>query len=105
MPRCRPQAMNEPNTTGDRATALGYLRAWFPNASIEDTEESAGPLLDLIEAGQFLAVDPASTDRKLLVVAGPEWKSMTPAGQKAARRVYSAFSHIADPAGSFFRVL
>lgn len=44
--------------TCDRKRALSFLRAFMPSRTIEDTPESAGPLLDFVESDVIRIPDP-----------------------------------------------
>ena len=44
--------------TSDRQQALRYLRKFYPNSSVEDTEESAAKVLDLVAGDVFRIPDP-----------------------------------------------
>lgn len=44
--------------TCDRVRALGFLKKFYPGRVVEDTPESAGPLLDLVERDIVRIPDP-----------------------------------------------
>lgn len=44
--------------TCDRRMALGFLQQAYPTCVIEDSADSAGPLLDLVEADVIRVQDP-----------------------------------------------
>lgn len=45
--------------TCDRRNALDFLRKLYPSQTLDDTEASAKPLLDIIEADELRVCDPA----------------------------------------------
>jgi len=45
--------------TCDRQRALGFLRKFYPHADLQDTDESAKPVLDLVTADAFRIPDPS----------------------------------------------
>jgi len=45
--------------TCSRKSALGFLRKFYPSATVEDTEESAKAVLDFVEKDVFRIPDPS----------------------------------------------
>ena len=50
--------MNLRFATCNRTYALRFLRRFYPGCTVEDTPESAGPVLDLVEQDIFRIPDP-----------------------------------------------
>jgi hypothetical protein len=44
--------------TCDRHRALGFMKKLYPNCAVEDTKESAGPVLDFVAADIIRIGDP-----------------------------------------------
>jgi hypothetical protein len=44
--------------TCNRGNALNFLRKLYPSQTLNDTEDSAKPLLDIIEADELRVCDP-----------------------------------------------
>lgn len=59
--------------TCDRHRALQYLQSVYPSASITDTPDCAGPLLDVIEQDIVRLQDPMMYGNRISVVAGTHW--------------------------------
>lgn len=60
--------------TCNRITALAFIRKVYPNQQIEDTPESAGPLLDLAEKDVVRIQDPMMYGKRIAVVPGRNWE-------------------------------
>ncbi len=59
--------------TCERKRALGYIQSVYPSRDIEDTPESAGPLLDFVEEDIVRIQDPMMYGSRIEVVPGKEW--------------------------------
>jgi hypothetical protein len=57
--------------TCERNRALGFLKKLYPNQNIQDTSESASPLLDFVEADVVRITDPDFHQGE--VVPGTHW--------------------------------
>lgn len=57
--------------TCDRNRALGFLQKLYPSYPVSDTPESAGPLLDLIQADKVRVTDPDCHTG--MIVPGTHW--------------------------------
>lgn len=57
--------------TCERRRALEFLKKFYPSRVIEDTPESAGPVLDLVEQDLFRIPDPDFHGGT--VFPGPKW--------------------------------
>jgi hypothetical protein len=51
-------AVNIVFATCERTYGLRYLQQWYPNGNVRDTEDSAKPLLDLVEKDYIRITDP-----------------------------------------------
>jgi hypothetical protein len=60
--------------TCDRNRALGFLRQVYPSSTIEDSADSAGPMLDLVEADIIRIQDPMMHGPRIQVSAGKNWR-------------------------------
>ena len=63
--------------TCDRNRALGFLQEVYPSRKIEDTPESAGPLLDFVEQDVVRIQDPMMYGKRIQVVPGTNWEEVT----------------------------
>lgn len=63
--------------TCDRSRALFFLQEVYPSKNIEDTPESAGSLLDLVEQDVVRIQDPSMYGKRIQVVPGTNWKEET----------------------------
>lgn len=59
--------------TCNRATALRFIQAIYPNRAIADTPESAGPLLDFIERDIVRIQDPMMYGDTIEVIPATHW--------------------------------
>lgn len=59
--------------TCERSRALGFLQRVYPKATITDSKESAGPLLDLVEADVVRIQDPTMYGNQIAVRPGKNW--------------------------------
>jgi hypothetical protein len=59
--------------TCDRRRALEFLRKFYPSAEVEDTEESAGPVLDMVERDVFRIPDPDVHGYRATVYPSANW--------------------------------
>jgi hypothetical protein len=57
-----------------RHTALEYLRQVLPDSGVEDTTESAGPLLDLVQADIVRVQDPMMYGSRVGIVPGTKFR-------------------------------
>jgi hypothetical protein len=74
--------------TCERDTALQFLAKLYPSRNIEDSRESAGPLLDLVEADVIRISDPHYHDGQ--IVAGKNWDE---AKRAEVAMICAAFHH------------
>jgi len=74
--------------TCDRYRALGFLRTLYPSATVEDTPESAGPVLDMVERDVFRIPDPMMHGGRVTIYPAKNWGDV-PDGE--AHRVLKAF--------------
>ncbi|NIR76736.1 MAG: hypothetical protein GWN53_17030 [Gammaproteobacteria bacterium] len=56
-----------------RPKALEYIQKVYPSKEITDTEDSAGPLLDLVEAGVVRVQDPTMYGNRIGIIPGKNW--------------------------------
>ena len=56
-----------------RKSALGFIQRVYPSRTIEDTPESAGPLLDLVEQDLVRVQDPMMHGSSPQVIPGTKW--------------------------------
>jgi len=66
--------MNIQFATCDRKRALQFLQQVYPSGNVEDTPESAGPLLELVEQDIVRVQDPAMYGNQIQVVPGKKWQ-------------------------------
>ena len=59
--------------TCERKRALGFIQRVYPFKNIEDTPESAGPLLDFVETDVVRIQDPMMYGSCIQVVPGNRW--------------------------------
>lgn len=59
--------------TCERHRALGFLQRVYPSRTISDTPESAGPLLDFVEADIVRIQDPMMHGDRPQIVPGTKW--------------------------------
>ena len=59
--------------TCERSRALGFLQKVYPSRTIADTDDSAGPLLDLVEKDVVRIQDPMMHGNRIQVVPGTKW--------------------------------
>lgn len=57
--------------TCDRKRALGFLKSLYPSRIIQDTPESAGPLLDLVQLDIIRICDPGFHGGQVII--GTNW--------------------------------
>jgi len=65
--------MNIQFATCERKRALEYLQKVYPGEKIEDTPESAGKLLDLVEKDIVRIQDPYMYGDRIGVIPGKKW--------------------------------
>lgn len=65
--------MNIEFATCERKRALGYIQKVYPSKTITDTPESAGPLLDFVEADIVRIQDPLMYGNQIEVRPGKKW--------------------------------
>jgi hypothetical protein len=65
--------MNIKFATCERKRALEYIQRVYPSKIITDTPESAGPLLDFVEADMVRIQDPMMYGNRIQVVPGKAW--------------------------------
>lgn len=70
--------MNIQFATCERSTALRYLQSVYPNKSVADTPECAGPLLDLVEKDYVRVQDPMMYGSRIGLVAGKRYQEADP---------------------------
>ncbi len=61
--------------TCERKRALNFLKKLYPNSEITDTEESAKPLLDLVELDIFRIPDPYMHGQRVAIYPSKNWNS------------------------------
>lgn len=66
--------MNVEFATCVRNTALEYIQRVYPSATITDTSDSAGPLLDFVEKDIVRIQDPMMYGNQIAVIPGKNWK-------------------------------
>lgn len=56
--------------TCERSSALKFIQRVYPNYTISDTPDSAGPLLDLVERDVMRVQDPSMYGNRIAIVPG-----------------------------------
>lgn len=65
--------MNIEFATCERKRALEFIQRVYPSASIKDTPEQAGPMLDLVEKDVIRIQDPMMYGNSIQAVPGRNW--------------------------------
>ncbi len=79
--------MNIHFATCDRQRALQFIQDVYPDREITDTEDCAGPLLDLVAKDILRIQDPMMHGNRIAVLPGNKWdesyrEAATAAGKK-----------------------
>ncbi len=77
--------MNVHFATCERNRALGYLQKVYPTRDIADSDECAGPLLDLVEKDILRVQDPMMHGNRIAIIPGKNWSESTEARADATQ--------------------